>query len=247
MPVLLPKDKEQQQIGAYFKELDRVVELHQRKHNKLVTLKQAMLQRMFPQDGATTPEIRFKGFVGDWEKNKLGNISDSFSGGTPSVGSCSYYGGTIPFIRSAEINMKSTALLITEAGLHNSAAKLVAKGDILYALYGATSGEVGISQINGAINQAVLCIKPHIGFDSQFLAVWLRSKKQVIVSTYLQGGQGNLSGSIIKSLEVDFPCFVEQIKIGRYFRKLDELISQHSTQLNKLKQIKSACLERMFV
>lgn len=245
--VTIPKVSEQSHISAYFKELNLVFELHQYKHNKLVTLKQAMLQKMFLQDGATIPEVRFKGFVGDWEKKKLGNISDSFSGGTPSVGNCSYYGGSIPFIRSAEINLNSTAVSITEVGLQNSAAKLVAKGDILYALYGATSGEVGVSQINGAINQAVLSIKPHIGFDPQFLAVWLRSKKTAIVGTYLQGGQGNLSGNIIKSLDVEFPCIAEQIKIGNYFRKLDELISQHSTQLDKLKQIKSACLEKMFV
>jgi len=244
----IPKSRvEQTKIGTYFKALDRMIELHQRKHDKLVTLKQAMLQKMFPQDGATTPEIRFKGFEGDWEEKILGNITDSYSGGTPSVGNHSYYGGEIHFIRSAEINSKSTELALTKVGLQSSSAKLVRKGDILYALYGATSGEVGVSQINGAINQAILCIKPHMGCSSQFLAIWLRNKKMTIIGTYLQGGQGNLSGNIIKSLNVDIPCIVEQQKIGTYFRKLDTLITQHATQLEKLKQIKSACLAKMFV
>ena len=76
---------------------------------------------------------------------KLGEVSESYSGSTPSVGNKSYYGGSIPFIRSAEINSESTELFLTEEGLTNSSARMVSKGDILYALYGATSGETGRS------------------------------------------------------------------------------------------------------
>jgi len=245
--VMAPSPPEQTQIGKHFRALDSLIGLHQRKHDKLVTLKKAMLQKMFPQPGTTTPEIRFKGFSEEWAKGKLGSISESYSGGTPSVGNRSFYGGDIPFIRSAEINATSTELAITELGLRNSSAKMVSKGNVLYALYGATSGEVGISQINGAINQAILAITPHPGYSSEFLAIWLRNKKTFIVGTYIQGGQGNLSGNIVKSLEVDLPSSDEQQKIGTYFRTLDELISQHATQLQKLQQIKSACLEKMFV
>ncbi len=245
--VKIPKPPEQSKICSYLNDLDHLIGQHQRKHDKLVTLKKTMLQKMFPQPGATTPEIRFKGFSGDWGKEKLGSISESYSGGTPSVGSRTYYGGDIPFIRSAEINAKSTELTITKLGLRNSSAKMVSKGDVLYALYGATSGEVGISQINGAINQAILAIKPHPGYSSEFIAIWLRNKKAFIVGTYLQGGQGNLSGNIVKSLEVDLPMSEEQQKLGTYFRTLDELISKHAIQLQKLKQLKTACLEKMFV
>ncbi|WP_304724034.1 restriction endonuclease subunit S [Polynucleobacter sp.] len=245
--ITIPKLGEQLKISAYLKELDQLIHLHLLEREKLVTLKKAMLQKMFPRNGVTKPEIRFKGFTEDWKKKKLGNISDSFSGGTPSVANHFFYGGNISFIRSGEINSKSTELTITELGLQNSAAKLVNKGDILYALYGATSGEVGISQVNGAINQAVLCIKPHSGNNSQFLSVWLRSQKTAIIGTYLQGGQGNLSGSIIKLLEVDLPGAIEQQKIGNYFEKLDRLIALHVTRLEKIKQIKLACMEKMFV
>ena len=80
-----------------------------------------------------------------WEQRKLGDISDSYSGGTPTAGKSEYYGGDIPFIRSAEVNSDSTELFLTEEGLKNSSAKMVDKGDILYALYGATSGEVGLA------------------------------------------------------------------------------------------------------
>ena len=95
----------------------------------------------------------------DWEEKKIGDICKTFSGGTPSITQSIYYNGDIPFIKSGEIHSSSTEMTITEAGLNNSSAKLVNKGDLLLALYGATSGEVDISKIDGAINQAILCIR----------------------------------------------------------------------------------------
>lgn len=166
-------------------------------------------------------------YVHSWEQRKLGEVSESYSGGTPSVGNKSYYGGSIPFIRSAEINSESTELFLTEEGLTNSSARMVSKGDILYALYGATSGETGRSRINGAINQAILAILPHDGYDSEFLMQWLRKSKQNITDIYLQGGQGNLSGAIVKALEVNFPSLAEQRQIGNYFQSIDNLITLH--------------------
>ncbi|MCT4586428.1 MAG: restriction endonuclease subunit S [Carboxylicivirga sp.] len=238
---------EQSQIGSYFQNLDKLIALHQKKHDKLVILKKAMLEKMFPKNGTSVPEIRFKGFEGEWKENSLGKITDCFSGGTPSVGDSTFYGGKIPFIRSGEINSYSTELHITESGLNNSSAKMVEKGDILYALYGATSGEVGISNINGAINQAVLAIKPNDNFDNRFISYLLRKQKKQIVSTYLQGGQGNLSGNIIKNLMILTPTYAEQKKIGKYFNKLDQSINLQQKQLEKLKTIKKACLAKMFV
>ena len=194
------------------------------------------------------PKRRFKEFENDeaWEQRKLGEVSESYSGGTPSVGNKSYYGGSIPFIRSAEINSESTELFLTEEGLTNSSARMVSKGDILYALYGATSGETGRSRINGAINQAILAILPHDGYDSEFLMQWLRKSKQNITDIYLQGGQGNLSGAIVKALEVNFPSLAEQRQIGNYFQSIDKLITLHQRRLKKLKELKLAYLSEMF-
>ena len=107
---------------------------------------------------------------------------------------------------------------------------MVNKGDIIYALYGATSGEVGLARLNGAINQAILDIKPHANYDAQFIMQWLRKSKENIISTYLQGGQGNLSGTIVTSLMVDCPTYSEQQKIGDYFRNLDSLITLHQRE-----------------
>ena len=166
-------------------------------------------------------------FLYAWEQRKLGEVSDSYSGGTHTVGVKEYYGGQIPFIRSAEINSEITELFITEEGLKNSSARLVDIGDILYALYGATSGEVGRARQKGAINQAILAIKPHDGYDVEYVAQWLRKSKQSIIETYLQGGQGNLSGAIVKEFLVEFPTLEEQQEIGAYFTHLDNLITLH--------------------
>ena len=192
------------------------------------------------------PSIRFRGFDDAWEQRKVGEVSESYSGGTPSVGVKEYYGGQIPFIRSAEINSEITELFLTEEGLKNSSARLVAVGDILYALYGATSGEVGRARLKGAINQAILVIKPHTDYDSEYLAQWLRKSKHSIIETYLQGGQGNLSGTIVKELSVDFPSLKEQKAIGDFFRHLDNLITLHQRKFEKLTNVKKSMLEKMF-
>ena len=247
MTFAIPLEDEQSKIGAYFTHIDKLITLHQRKYDKLVNVKKAMLEKMFPKDGENVPEIRFKGFTEPWEQRKLGEITDSYSGGTPQANRFDYYNGSIPFIRSAEISATKTELSLSEKGLAESSAAMVDTGCILYALYGATSGEVSISRIKGAINQAILAIYPHEGFSPYFLAFWLRREKKNIVSTYLQGGQGNLSGSIVKSLEVSIPSLPEQEMIGACIASLDKLITLHQRELEKLKNIKKACLEKMFV
>ena len=194
------------------------------------------------------PKLRFKGYEDAWEQRKLGDIAISFSGGTPKVGESSFYGGDIPFIRSGEIGSYRTELTLSLEGLNNSSASLVNQGDILYALYGATSGEVEISKINGAINQAILAIKPHDDFNSYTIVQWLKKEKENIISTYLQGGQGNLSGAIIKNLDLVLPSKKEEQElIGKYFKMIDNLITLHQRKLEELKNMKKTLLQQMFV
>ncbi|CAM1660658.1 restriction endonuclease subunit S [Streptococcus mitis] len=192
------------------------------------------------------PSYRFAGYTEVWEEKKLGEVSTSFSGGTPAAGNKKYYGGEIPFIRSAEINSDTTELFLTKEGLDNSSAKLVKEGDILYALYGATSGEVGISKINGAINQAILSIIPKNNYTSEFIMQWLRLQKKNITDKYLQGGQGNLSGSIVKELAIFFPSLPEQTAIGSFFQDIDQLISLQQRKLEVLKEQKKTYLKLLF-
>ena len=195
---------------------------------------------------AKVPAIRFAGFTDPWEQRKLGELALTYSGGTPSAGNSAYYGGEIPFIRSAEIDCDSTELSLTVAGLNNSSAKLVDKGMVLYAMYGATSGEVAISKIKGAINQAILAMDASDMAANRFIAYWLRRQKKSITETFLQGGQGNLSGAIIKELGIPQPSLDEQRQIGSFFSNLDDLITLHQRKYDKLVIFKKSMLEKMF-
>ena len=195
---------------------------------------------------ALVPQIRFAGFTDPWEQRKLGELTESYSGGTPAAGESEFYGGSIPFIRSAEIAAESTELFLTEKGYESSSARMVKPGDVLYALYGATSGEVAVSRQKGAINQAILAILPRDDCDARYITAWLRKQKGYIVTTYLQGGQGNLSGVIVKNLEVFIPSLPEQQKIGFMLSHLDSLITLHQRKYDKLCVLKKSMLDRMF-
>ncbi len=195
---------------------------------------------------AKVPAIRFAGFTDPWEQRKLGELTESYSGGTPAAGESEFYGGSIPFIRSAEIAAESTELFLTEKGYESSSARMVKPGDVLYALYGATSGEVAVSRQKGAINQAILAILPRDDCDARYITAWLRKQKGYIVTTYLQGGQGNLSGVIVKNLEVSIPSLPEQQKIGFMLSHLDSLITLHQRKYDKLVVFKKSMLEKMF-
>ena len=248
MAVSLPDHMdEQRRIGAFFDHLDSLITLHQRKYDKLCVLKKSMLDKMFPKGGSLYPEIRFAGFTDPWEQRKLGELTESYSGGTPAAGESEFYGGSIPFIRSAEIAAESTELFLTEKGYESSSARMVKPGDVLYALYGATSGEVAVSRQKGAINQAILAILPRDDCDARYITAWLRKQKGYIVTTYLQGGQGNLSGVIVKNLEVFIPSLPEQQKIGFMLSHLDSLITLHQRKLELLRNIKKSMLDKMFV
>ena len=181
-----------------------------------------------------------------WEQRKLGELTESYSGGTPAAGESEFYGGSIPFIRSAEIAAESTELFLTEKGYESSSARMVKPGDVLYALYGATSGEVAVSRQKAAINQAILAILPRDDCDARYITAWLRKQKGYIVTTYLQGGQGNLSGVIVKNLEVFIPSLPEQQKIGFMLSHLDSLITLHQRKYDKLCVLKKSMLDKMF-
>lgn len=246
--VFIPKEmSEQKKLGSFFKDLDTLITLHQRKLEALKKLKRTLLQKMFPKKGHLKPELRFFGFTNDWEQRKLKDFTLSYSGGTPTVSNKNYYNGTIPFIRSGEISGERTELFISEEGLNKSSAKRVHKGQILYALYGATSGEVSLSKIDGAINQAILAISTKEGYSNAFLSFWLRKEKDRITATFLQGGQGNLSGEIVKNLIVPVPSQLEQTKIGNFFNQLDGIITLHQRKLETYKKLKKGLLQKMFI
>ena len=192
------------------------------------------------------PKLRFKEFNDELSNYKFKDICTFFSGGTPTSSNKDYYNGNIPFIRSGEIYSDNTELFINQDAINNSSAKLVNKGDLLLALYGATSGNVAISKIDGAINQAILCIKPQYGYSKIFIRYLLENKKETILKTFLQGGQGNLSAEIIKNLNYSFPQIEEQEKIGNMLSLLDKKIELQTRKIEDLKLFKKGLHNKLF-
>ena len=243
LPFSYPSKKEQSKIASFLSTVDEKISQLTQKHALLSQYKQGMMQKLFSQ------EIRFKADdgseFGEWEEKKLGEISKTFSGGTPQSSNKSFYEGTIPFIKSGEISKNTTEQCINDLALEKSSAKLVKKGDLLYALYGATSGQVAISQIDGAINQAVLCIRSEL--NTKYLLNFLLLKKEEILTTYLQGGQGNLSASILKEIYIPTPCLKEQTKIANFLSAIDQKIEVVAQQIEQAKQWKKGLLQQMFV
>lgn len=180
----------------------------------------------------------------EWEVKRLGSIAKCFSGGTPKSESEEMYGGTIPFIRSGEIHGDETALYLTDDGLRKSSAKMVNVGDLIFALYGANSGDCAISQINGAINQAILCIRS-LSVINPFLQPYLELQKDRFIAKYLQGGQGNLSGEIVSSYTIPVPPLAEQRKIAEILGVWDEAIEKQSRLIGKLELRKRALMQHL--
>ena len=190
------------------------------------------------------PNLRFPEFQGEWEKYKLSDLCTFFSGGTPSSSNKDFYGGNIAFIRSGELHANSTELLITQDGYDNSSAKMVEVGDLLLAMYGATSGDIAVSRIKGAINQAILCIRTNQ--NKKFIeSVWNKHVSKIL-RKYLQGGQGNLSADIVKGISFSFPTLVEQERIAKLISLLDERIATQNKIIEDLRKLKSAISKHLF-
>lgn len=241
-----PDKNEQKKIADCLNSVDAVIAAQGRKVEALRTHKKGLMQQLFPHEGETQPRFRFPEFkgTGEWEARAVGSVCTSFSGGTPNTSNPEFYGGEIPFIRSAEIGKETTELFLTSAGLENSAAKMVKKGDVLVALYGANSGDVAIARIAGAINQAILCLRP--SESGAFLSQFLTCRKNWIITKYLQGGQGNLSGEIVKSILLVFPSQEEQQRIADCLTSLDDLIAVETRKLNTFKTHKKGLMQQLF-
>ena len=257
---------EQKLIGAYFKSLDRMIGLHQRKHDKLVTLKQAMLQKMFPQDGATTPEIRFKGFEGEWRVRTFGDSTLPISSNTLSRADLNYKSGPAKNVHYGDIlvrfeevldaNNPELPFVTSHENVQKFRSSRLQDGDIVLA-DAAEDETVGkcteIANTGDTIVLAglhTIAVRPSMTFAPFYLGYFLNSHAYHNQLLPLMQGTKVLSVSRTTLLDtrVLFPSAEdEQAKIGTYFYNLDKLISKHATQLEKLKNIKSACLEKMFV
>ena len=250
----VPHYAEQKQIGMLFKNLDHLITLHQRKYDSLVNVKKAMLEKMFPKNGETVPEIRFKGFTDAWEQRKFSDLVQIERGGSPrpiddfitskpnglnwvKIGDAPSQGNYIT----------QTAEKIKPEGLTKT--REVHPGDLILS-NSMSFGKPYIMAINGCIHDGWLLIRDmQKRFDLQFLCVLLGSPQMLIQYHSLAAGStvNNLNKDLVGSTEVTVPYKEEQSQIGEYFKYLDNLITLHQRKLEKLKNIKKSCLEKMFV
>lgn len=242
--VTLPTTTEQTKIGAYFRELGRLIGLHQHKHDKLVALKKAMLQKMFPQPGATTPEIRFKGFEGDWVEKKLGAVG--VFNPKEVLPEVFEYVDLESVVGTEMVNHRTE----TRKTAPSRAQRLARQGDLFFQTvrpYQKNNHLFVLPLTNYVFSTGYAQIRPFN--DGSFLLALMQRDQfvKVVLDNCTGTSYPAINANVLAELLVMIPTPDEQQKIGTYFRTLDQLIAQHATQLQKLQQIKSACLEKMFV
>ena len=231
---------EQRKIANFLIALERRIEVQQSLVDNLKKYKRGVMRAIFRDKAILFSETT------KWKSVRLGDECTFFSGGTPKSTDSSFYGGAIPFIRSGEIHSDKTELFLTDDGLKYSSAKMVSKGDLIIALYGATSGEVDISKIDGAINQAILCIRPS-WINKVYLKYLLEDKKNDILNTYLQGGQGNLSAEIIKNLIFDIPDECSQLVVVDFLNTMDRRINSSIRLMENLITLRFGLMQQLFI
>ena len=227
----VPNVVEQNHLGNFFADLDRLITLHQRKYDKLVILKKSMLEKMFPKDGESVPEIRFAGFTDPWEQRQLGElVTTTIGGGTPSTSNPAYWDGEIPWIQSSNV-LEDTLFdvdipkAITQKGLEESAAQIVPENSI------AVVTHVGVGKLiylpfQYSTSQDFISLCGLKG-DARYTcyALWKRLQEDLHI----------VQGSAIKGItkedllekNLPMPSVEEQAQIGVLFSQLDNLITLH--------------------
>ena len=245
--------EEQQTIGRFFKRLDTLITLHQRKYEKLVNIKKSMLNKMFPPNGASVPEIRFKGFTDPWEQRKLDEIAN-FSKGVGYSKNDLCEEGT-PIILYGRLYTKyETSIFDVDTFVKGKAGSVYSKGgEVIVPASGETAEDISIASV--VVKPGILLggdlniVSPTTEYDSAFLALTISSgAAHKYLSSLAQGKSVvHLHNADIQSVSAKFPTKREQEKIHLLFGKIDTLITLHQRKLEKLQNIKKSCLEKMFV
>lgn len=252
--VSIPSDKpEQTAIGNTFQKLDNLINQHQQKHDKLSNIKKAMLEKMFPKQGETLPEIRFKGFSGEWEVMTLGDYTTFRRGSFPQpYGNKEWYGGegSMPFVQVVDVSKELSLVEETKQKISLKAqprSVFVSKGSVVVTLQG-TIGRVAVTQYDSFVDRTILIFESFSRkTDSSFWAYTIQNKFDLEKKRAPGGTIKTITKDALSSFDVLIPSTEEQTAIGNYFQKLDALINQHQQQITKLNNIKQACLSKMFV
>ncbi len=246
----LPDKKEQTKIGNYFQQLDTLIAQHQQKHEKLQNLKKALLEKCFPKQGEHTPELRFKGFSGAWEEKALGDLADIVRGASPRpIENPKWFDkeSEIGWLRIKDVSEQNGRIyhLVQRLSQEGEKKTRVLITPHLLLSIAASVGKPVINYVSTGVHDGFLIfLNPK--FVQEFMFQWLKGFEKHWHKYGQPGSQVNLNSDIVKNQKIVIPEFSEQTKIGNLFQQLDTLINQQQTQLSKLKNIKQACLEKMF-
>ena len=252
--LMLPSKTEQQQIGMTLRSLDDLITLHQRKYDKLVVFKKSMLEKMFPKDGESVPEIRFAGFTDPWEQRKLGELVVIERGGSPRPID-EYITDDTNGLNWVKIGdapslgryISKTSEKIKPEGL--SKTRQVHPGDLILS-NSMSFGRPYIMAIEGCIHDGWLLIRDEPkSFDPMYLCHMLGTPKMLNQYRMLASGStvNNLNKELVSNASILMPCKSEQKVIGQFFNHLDDLITLHQRKLELLRNIKKSLLDKMFV
>ena len=249
--MVVPQDmEEQEKIGFYFQNLDRLITLHQRKCNKLQLIKKSMLEKMFPQNSQNIPEVRFKGFTDAWEQRKVAEIGNIITGSTPKTSISDNYGGEFLFVSPADIQgnryVDETITTLTKKGFDQG--RKIRERASLFVSIGSTIGKVAQTSQESTTNQQINAVEPYDNFDDDFIFTSLENISGSIKAIASNQAVPIVNKTTFGETEIQVPSeLAEQQRIGAYFRNLDHLITLHQRELEKLQIIKKSMLEKMFV
>ena len=245
-PILLPKIDEQKQIGNFLRSLDILITLHQRKYQKLITVKKSMLEKMFPRDGSNNPEIRFIGFTDPWEQRKLGEWCDFINGDRSSnyPSATEFVENGIPFVGSDSLGStlvdKTKLRFITTEKYEQMNGLKIEANDILYTLRGAGFGKCSIADFTGGtVASSLVGIRCKEILRSKFLIQWLCSSNAEHEKNKAVNGSTaqNISVEDMKKYNVTVPSLAEQEKISEYLYNLDNLITLHQRKFERIRPV----------
>ncbi len=250
--IMIPSSEEQKKIGAYFKQLDNLITLHQHRYEKLKLFKEAMLDKMFPKNGEKVPEIRFKGFTDDWEQRKLREVCSRVQGNDGRM--------ELPTLTISAGNgwmRQEDRFSANIAGKEQKNYTLLRKGELSYnhgnsklAKYGAVfSLQTYEEALVPRVYHSFKVVKGNADFVEYYFATKLPDRElgKLISSGARMDGLLNIGYDEFMGIALMFPSTAEQTKIAIYFRNLDNFIILHQHKYEKLKLFKEAMLNKMFI
>ncbi len=254
--IMVPSEAEQLKVGNFIESLDHLITLHQRKCEQTKKLKKYMLQKMFPQNGAKVPEIRFDGFTYDWEQRKLGELGSLKNGmnfskeamghGFPFINLQNIFGNNVIDVNKLELADATEKQLLEYSLL---------KGDVLFVRSSVKLEGVGEAALvpetleNTTYSGFIIRFRDEYGLNNDFKKYIFGTQKvrNQIMAQATNSANKNISQGVLENLTFEVPSFDEQAKIGEHFSNLDHLITLHQRKCEELKKIKKFMLQNMFI